>query len=80
MMYKAKFDTTIAGIPAQIGVVHYMKAPATYRGHSDLDYWGYTECDWEVLDRKGYKADWLSKKLSQTEINRIENEIEVMCG
>jgi hypothetical protein len=40
-----------------------------------LDYYGYTESEWEVLDRKGYKAAWLERKLSSKDESRIESEI-----
>jgi len=80
-MYHEIIETTVCGIPAQIGVVHFMEVKPSFRGDSDLDYYGYSECDWDVLDRKGYKAPWLEKKLTDKERDRIEDKIyEVMRG
>jgi len=39
------------------------------------DYYGYTEMEWELLDRKGYPAKWLENKLTDDDIERIESEI-----
>lgn len=33
-----------------------------------------TDC-WEVLDRKGYAAPWLERKLTAADRRRIENKI-----
>lgn len=41
-------ESTVSGIPCMIGVVEYD------RGHV---------IDWVLLDRKGYRAKWLEKKV-----------------
>ena len=76
-MYHAEIETTIAGIPCLIGVTHYecVRGSYNYNAASDHDYYGYSEAEWEVLDRKGYKAAWLERKLTKSDINRIEAEI-----
>ena len=80
-MYHEIIETTVCGIPAQIGVVHFMEVKPGFRADSDLDFWGYNECDWDVLDRKGHKAPWLEKKITDKERDRIEDKIyEVMRG
>lgn len=73
--YKAVLDYTIEGIPCLIGVVDYFKKPP-HKGSaqscdSDLDYYGYEEVDYLVLDRKGYKAAWLAKKVDDQENSNI---------
>jgi hypothetical protein len=75
--YIAEIETTIAGIPCLIGVTEYdsVAGSYSYNAASDMDYYGYTECDWEVLDRKGYKAAWLERKLTSKDSERINNEI-----
>ena len=80
--YLAEIETTVCGIPCLIGVTEYdsVKGSYSYNAASDLDYYGYTDCDWEVLDRKGYKAAWLERKLSSKESERIYNEIENFFG
>lgn len=68
----------IKGIPCLIGVVDYFSQPH-HKGSpmtcwSDLDYYGYEEIDYVILDRKGYKADWLAKKIDvyiDSEINEL---------
>ena len=75
--YEAEIDSNVAGIPCIIGVTYYKSVRGSYSYHaaSDLDYYGYTECEWELLDRKGYKAAWLERKLTSKDSERINNEI-----
>jgi hypothetical protein len=70
------FDTTIAGIPCKVDLIdsHYNK-PQPWNDASSDDFYGGWDLEWEVLDRKGYKADWLSKKMTAYDINHIESEI-----
>lgn len=77
MSYIAKIETHVAGIPCIIGVVdyHHEKGSYSYHAASDLDYYGYTESDWEVLDRRGYKAAWLANKMADDDASRIEEMI-----
>ena len=76
-MYIAEIETRVAGIPCIIGVTHFESQKGSYSYHaaSDWDYYGYTEADWEVLDRRGRKAAWLAKKLTSSDESRIESEI-----
>jgi hypothetical protein len=74
--YKKVLDYHIMGIPCKIGVVDYHYQPA-FKGSprlcwSNLDYYGYTEIEYLVLDRKGYKADWLARKIDED----IDSEIQ----
>lgn len=76
--YEAEIETTIAGIPCLIGVTYYecVQGSYSYNAASDLDYYGYSESEWEVLDRKGYKAAWLERKLTARDHDRINAEID----
>lgn len=77
MTYLATIETRVRGIPCQIGVIsfdHY-EGSFSYNAPSDLDYSGYSESDWVLLDRKGYKASWLEHKLTERDIEEIETEI-----
>jgi len=65
-----------AGIPCIIHVVSYMSVSHNPRADNDMDYHGYTECEWELLDRKGYKAAWLEKKLSENDRFAIDSKID----
>jgi len=76
------FTSYIAGIPCGILVNHH-EVIQPWSGTvstcpSDLDYYGYTEFDFTVLDRKGYYADWLTKKLTDEDEKRILNEYEAL--
>lgn len=76
-MYIAEFESRVAGIPCIIGVSHYESVQGSYSYHadSDWDYHGYNDADWDVCDRRGRKAPWLTKKLTVSDVNRIEAEI-----
>lgn len=72
------FETTVCGIPCGVVITHYLDVPGSFNrnANSDVDYYGLTECDWYLVDRKGYKAKWLEKKLTNKDIDRINYEIE----
>jgi hypothetical protein len=40
-----------------------------------VDYRGYTECEFDILDRRGRPAFWLERKASDEDRQRIEQEI-----
>ena len=79
-MYIAEIETTVAGIPCIIGVTEYSSVAGDSRADSDWDYYGYTECDWQVLDRRGRPAPWLAKKLTSKIEAAIEAEIDGYFG
>lgn len=66
-------QTRLAGIPCQIAVSNFkrVKGSYSYNAPSDLDYYGYTDYDYEVLDRRGRPAAWLERKVSEAEIDDI---------
>lgn len=66
-------QTRLAGIPCQIAVSNFkrVKGSYSYNAPSDLDYYGYTDYDYEVLDRRGRPAPWLERKVSTDEIDDI---------
>lgn len=70
-------DSRVAGIPCQIEVVTYerVRGSYSYNAPSDLDYYGYTECEWNVCDQRGRPAPWLERKLTPRDESRIESEI-----
>lgn len=77
MNYIAEIETRVAGIPCIIGVTEYNSTSGSYsyNASSDMDYYGYTESEWEVCDRRGRPAPWLARKLNSKECSRIESEI-----
>jgi phosphoenolpyruvate synthase/pyruvate phosphate dikinase len=74
--FKAEIESRVAGIPCLIGVESYRRVKPDYGSwESDWDYLGYTESDWQILDRKGRPAAWLERKLTEKEKQRILDEI-----
>ena len=77
MTYLAEIESTVAGIPCLIGVTEFnsVRGSYSYYADSDMDYYGYTESEWVVLDRRGRPAAWLERKLTYAERSRIEQEV-----
>lgn len=74
-------EVRIQGIPAIAKVTYYNKVKP-WRGSaqtcdSDWDYYGYTEIEFDVLDRKGYPAAWLERKMSREDEDAIKIAIEL---
>jgi hypothetical protein len=80
MSFLAVFDSRVAGIPCQIGVVNYEKhAPmSVHKAHSDLEFYGYSEANYVVLDRRGRPAPWLQRKLDDD--SSILEQIDELMG
>jgi hypothetical protein len=80
MSFLAVFDSRVAGIPCQIGVVNYEKhAPmSVHKAHSDLEFYGYSEANYVVLDRRGRPAPWLQRKLDDD--SSILEQINELMG
>lgn len=67
------FEASIAGIPCLIEIEHYLDVPPNPNcWDSADDYYGYTEIEWKVYDRKGYPAAWLERKINDV----IRDEID----
>lgn len=71
------FEYKISGIPCKIRVdsVRHVKGLYSYNAPSDLDYYGYTEIEYTVLDRRGYPAQWLARKVNDTLDDEIKRYI-----
>ena len=74
-----QLDIRVAGIPAVADITHFVHVPP-FSGSSHIcdssdDYYGYTEIEWDLLDRKGYPAKWLKKKLTAKEKFQIESDL-----
>lgn len=79
--YIAEIEHAIAGIPCLIGVISFSQQRGSYsaRARDPEEYYGYADANWVVLDRKGYLADWLAKKLKPADEQEIlETIIEEM--
>ena len=73
MKVNGHIDTTIKGIPCQILITsHTYQKPLGPKADSAADCYGYSDSEYTVLDRKGYKAEWLAKKIDK-------NTDELIC-
>jgi len=70
-------EARVAGIPCLINVTHMSVTKGSYShdAASDWDYYGGTEIEFEVCDRRGRPAPWLERKMTQREITEIEDLI-----
>ena len=75
MTYLTKIESRVAGIPCIICVTHFESVSGNSSADSDWDYHGYTESKFEVCDRRGRPAPWLSRKMTSADESRIESEI-----
>ena len=66
--------TTICGIPCEIEVIHYYRQPPNPRADNPDDFYGYTELEFNVLDRRSRPAPWLEAKLNDAQTERIKSE------
>ena len=76
-MYIAMIESRVAGVPCLIGLLSYECSPGTESrtADSDWDYHGWTDIDFDVLDRKGRKAPWLERKLTDRDLDRIYQDV-----
>ena len=74
-MQKTLIEARISGIPCLIQVNAFQHYAGCHSGSSDWDYHGFCEMDWDVLDRRGRKADWLDRKMTSSDIEYIEELI-----
>ena len=75
MSYTAVIEARIAGIPCKVGVTHYHNQAGNSHADSDYDYYGYTDIEYDVLDRNGRKALWLERKVTDEDELNVENSI-----
>ena len=71
-------SVSVKGIPALAHVTDFVRVPAAANPRlapSDLDAWGYLDMEYEIYDTKGYKAEWLEKKMDDRDKENIEVEI-----
>jgi len=75
-MTPANIESTVAGIPCLVQIDYaFVQRPLGPSADSDWDCYGYADVEFTILDRRGRPAPWLSKKLTDAEKERIENEI-----
>ncbi len=66
----------IAGMPCLVEATRiFVQKPLGPSCDSDWDCYGYAEVDFEVYDRKGYPADWLRRKMTDADEERIKEQL-----
>jgi hypothetical protein len=68
-------ESRIAGIPCRIEVLDVFVQKPNLQADNPDDYYGYTEIDFGVCDRRGHPALWLEAKMTDDDRHRIETEI-----
>ena len=70
-------DTRISGIPCKAEMVGgYYQKPDYGTWASDVDYYGgWFDVEFEIYDRRGYRAKWLENKMTAKDEERIVNEL-----
>lgn len=77
MKYNSDFSTHVCGIPCGVVVESFTEVKPDYTSWaSPEDYYGYTESEWFLVDRKGYKADWLERKMNDDDRDELEIEVK----
>lgn len=65
----------LGGLPAIARVNSYSPyIPATWNDPPEGP-----ELDWELLDARGRKAEWIEKRLTQKELEAIEDNLHDKC-
>lgn len=69
--------SVLGGLPCQIGVHTYrvVRGSFAYNAPSDLDYNGYTDIEYDILDRRGRPAAWIERRLTRQDYLDIEQLI-----
>lgn len=69
--------THVGGIPCQAEMTGgYYQKPDYTTWASDIDYYGgWIDLEFELYDRRGYKAGWLEKKMTEKDKERIIEEL-----
>lgn len=71
-----KFKTTVQGIPCICEVLVYIDEPAQIWGPPELCHPGEFEFEYQLLDQKGYRAEWLERKITDEDDQRIFEEFQ----
>lgn len=67
--YIAEMDARICGIPCIIGVTHFHEESASWDCPGDI------EVEFDILDRKGYPAAWLERKMTLKDETKLYDEV-----
>lgn len=65
----------VHGIPCLVRVDSFHNQKPNCRADNPDDYYGYTEIEFTLFDRKGYRAKWLDKLMDDSDIEAVEKVI-----
>lgn len=83
MRHEPLFETRIAGIPCGVVVETYQPAQAWQQhrfagaGPGDCEPPVDEDLSWFLVDRRGYRAEWLQNKASDEELAEVESKIHL---
>ena len=64
------FESHVQGIPCKVRVTYATPyVPASWDSPEESG-----EFEFELLDRKGYRAKWLEAKVTEADVDRLEKE------
>jgi hypothetical protein len=74
----SQFDSRIAGIPCIVGINWYSPGDdGHYGGRPEFDDPGYgSTSGWVILDRRGRRAEWLERKMTDKDVEKIERQVD----
>ena len=75
------FTTKIVGIPCKCEVIYHVKPEPmriTGSGYGDAEPPVLEDIEFEILDRRGRKAPWLARKLTQADDYRLMEEFNLI--
>lgn len=80
--YVADFDTTVAGIPCGVVVDSFRpgREAKLFGPPENCSPEEPAEADFILVDRKGYRARWLERRLTSADLIRIEDECIEHCN
>lgn len=71
--YNADFETRVGGIPCGVVVLEYRDASG-WSSNPEMAEQDDREFEFILVDRGGYRAHWLERKLTECDCRRIESE------
>ena len=75
MRFPQLVNVTVCGIPAQAKITHLVVVKGSVHADNPDDYYGYSEVEFEICDRKGYQAKWLERKMTDEDRDSVEEQI-----
>lgn len=66
--YDTAFTYTVGGIPCTITLSEISSTPARRDAHCSDELHEQIDFGWDVFDRKGYRAPWLSRKVKPADL------------